>query len=64
MDITIQITVKQPLTINVTAPDKDWEDAPADSRNLFIKTKIKEYLNWNLDTFLENSEVVITPKPE
>lgn len=58
-ELEITLTQIKPIVIYGYMDKDDWDNAPGDNRNVFIKDKIREYLEWNMDEFLKGHTLKI-----
>jgi hypothetical protein len=59
VEIEITLTQTKSIVIYSHVNKDDWDKASTDARNDYIKDKIKDYLDYNMDEFLKGHTLKI-----
>ena len=53
-----KITLKTPIILDEEIDDDTWYGASKESKNIFMKEHIEDYLECNLEDMIENNELI------
>ena len=64
MIIKVKMEINTIIELDCTAPKEDWYNASKDSQNDFIRDKIRDHFQYNVDDLFHNDGVKIEVTPE